>query len=406
MNIVDRWENADLARSVPQAPIVVPSLTGIRFVAAMMVLLGHGCPLLQFGDFLIPSQILGPLAPIGMTVFFVLSGFIMWLNYAPSFRQDLGSAIWGFGVARFARLYPMYACVLVLAAITTPWDSFVAAFPNAFAYLGLIQAWVPTNGSTVMTLSIWSLGHTWSISVEMFLYAIFPAICFGLFRFKSRATFVMLATLMALMLGIAIYFSLFNIPPIAAWFTPLSVGDAYQWIAYHSPFTHVFEFAAGCCAGAAYGGRKLEGGSWIAYLASAGLIASVTLFIFLSDTGAWYQVSVSAVRVLPVLAVCSLLFSLASTDTIIRRFLSSRLMVVGGEVSYSAYLLHGFIYVLFVHPSVEHVSLLGFLGWLAILSGAIATVIVFSYGTYSLIEVPARRWLRQHLSPSPGIGSR
>jgi peptidoglycan/LPS O-acetylase OafA/YrhL len=119
MNVVDPWENAELTRAIAEAPVVIPALTGVRFVAALMVMLGHGSTVLQFDDFAYPTRVLAPLAPIGMTVFFVLSGFIMWINYAPSFRRDdLGAALRKFGVARFARLYPMYACVLVPASLS------------------------------------------------------------------------------------------------------------------------------------------------------------------------------------------------------------------------------------------------------------------------------------------------
>ena len=47
---------------------------------------------------------------MGMTLFFVLSGFVMWVNYAQSFRERFWSSLWCFGVARFARLAAKHTC--------------------------------------------------------------------------------------------------------------------------------------------------------------------------------------------------------------------------------------------------------------------------------------------------------
>jgi Acyltransferase family len=60
----------------------VGSLTGLRYVAAVTVAVGHGAPALRH-DWL--AQLVAQISSIGMTLFFVLSGFVLWLNYAESF---------------------------------------------------------------------------------------------------------------------------------------------------------------------------------------------------------------------------------------------------------------------------------------------------------------------------------
>ena len=52
----------------------VPALTGLRFVAAMMVLIGQHFDAAHFAA----DTILDPLPSMGMTLFFLLSGFVMW----------------------------------------------------------------------------------------------------------------------------------------------------------------------------------------------------------------------------------------------------------------------------------------------------------------------------------------
>ena len=73
--------------AAPTTPIHFNSLTGLRFIAAFMVLLGHGYPLLQFENSAAVMLVLDPLAAAAMQVFFVLSGVVLWLNYADGFQR-------------------------------------------------------------------------------------------------------------------------------------------------------------------------------------------------------------------------------------------------------------------------------------------------------------------------------
>src|SRR6478735_2548909 len=95
-----------------QSRIDIPALTGMRFVAAALVLISH----LTWG---LPNSLVTRLmedcATDGMGLFFVLSGFVMWLNYARAIAAGRPGALYDFAVARFARLYPMYLAVTLVA---------------------------------------------------------------------------------------------------------------------------------------------------------------------------------------------------------------------------------------------------------------------------------------------------
>jgi hypothetical protein len=65
-------------------PAEIPGLTGLRFLAAFSVLIAHGAAVLMHGHERLGSvpywvtQVSG----FGMTLFFVLSGFVIHYNYA------------------------------------------------------------------------------------------------------------------------------------------------------------------------------------------------------------------------------------------------------------------------------------------------------------------------------------
>src|SRR5215208_5467844 len=89
----------------------ISALTGLRFVAALSVALAHATSFIAIPglrlDYWMQSS-----AAFGMTLFFVLSGFVIHYNY----RSIAGSAseIARFFWIRFARLYPLFVLVLLI----------------------------------------------------------------------------------------------------------------------------------------------------------------------------------------------------------------------------------------------------------------------------------------------------
>lgn len=132
-------------------------LTGWRFLAAIIVVIFH------FGRHL-PWVQAFPLLGMGppmVTLFFVLSGFVLTWRYA---RTDGVNMDWrGYAIARGARLLPLYFLGLVFCAGLGHFQQPYSALLNAT----LLQAWVPFYALT-------GNGPGWSISVECFFYALFP----------------------------------------------------------------------------------------------------------------------------------------------------------------------------------------------------------------------------------------
>jgi peptidoglycan/LPS O-acetylase OafA/YrhL len=91
----------------------IPSLTGLRDIAAVWVMLFHVSLLAP----LIGAAWLGrigvfPVGWVGVDLFFVLSGFILMWVHGAKFVRPSGGVIGRFAVARIVRVYPLSLGVL------------------------------------------------------------------------------------------------------------------------------------------------------------------------------------------------------------------------------------------------------------------------------------------------------
>src|SRR5258708_486520 len=170
----------------------LPALTSLRFFAAFHVVIFH---------FQAMQVLIGPawfrklssIGYVGVSFFFVLSGFILVYTYAG--RPLILKSFWR---ARFARIYPAYAFSLLVMA---PFFFFAVLTMNIpfFAWarghlklasilvLSLLQAWVPPAALT------WN-AVAWSLSVEAFFYVLFPFLLLVLVRLSQPHLLLIAAT--------------------------------------------------------------------------------------------------------------------------------------------------------------------------------------------------------------------
>src|SRR6188768_1996982 len=89
----------------------IPGLTGLRGIGALWVLLFHWAGLRQWGR---EAPVLG-FGYLGVDLFFLLSGFVLTHVYLRRLSLDWASYR-QFLLLRFARIYPLYASVLLAFA--------------------------------------------------------------------------------------------------------------------------------------------------------------------------------------------------------------------------------------------------------------------------------------------------
>lgn len=189
----------------------IPALTGLRFIAAFYVFIFHIHSRVPLTENTFFAGIIGQGA-IGMTVFFVLSGFILTHRYSYSNYTDRS-----FIISRIARIYPVYivSFILALPVLYFQLNDFRFGILSALLQITVIfvtvmmmlQAWFP------MLFSYVNNSASWSLSVEAFFYATFLLIEKRIVSLSGPSLIVLGLMLYAVSSGTAIpYYTFENRP--------------------------------------------------------------------------------------------------------------------------------------------------------------------------------------------------
>jgi peptidoglycan/LPS O-acetylase OafA/YrhL len=139
----------------------IRAITGFRAIAALGVFCHH------FGLPGASPQWISNFAAnggLGVPFFFVLSGFVLTLSYENRTLQPVT-----FAVDRFARIGPTYYLAFALAFLNPSLSNGTEHNYVFYIHLFALQSWFP-NSDQGLSFN----GPAWTISVEIFLYAMFP----------------------------------------------------------------------------------------------------------------------------------------------------------------------------------------------------------------------------------------
>jgi peptidoglycan/LPS O-acetylase OafA/YrhL len=409
----------------------VPALTGLRFLAAFSVLLAHGLAATVTNNEPPTGAVLWLMqsSGFGMTLFFVLSGFVIHYNYAGLVTDGRLRGVAAFFWARFARLYPlfllmMFVYVLVSQRQVAYWtgrpEEINAIFQALPYFLLSIQSWIYKliDGGALIDAIRGGSPPTWSISTEWFFYLAYPLIAWLILR--ARAPVIIL-----LVVGIwCVLWSSFSTglydhsPQIDAW----AVGhfgaiagmqnheDSFvRWLLYISPYLRIGEFVLGAMTAQLYivlqrrdvtRGENTFGGAmfWAAVLS----VLLVTYLEYSPDVPMTIFRKMNTNFALAP-SVALLVFCAARYRGAASRLLTSRPAIALGEASYSIYLVHSIVLISAVkltgsavHGTAYNVVKLIFL---------MAIVVAISLLLYAYYEAPARSWLRRRWRnrPAPAV---
>jgi peptidoglycan/LPS O-acetylase OafA/YrhL len=153
------------------------ALDGYRAIAALVVLVYHvlGRSSLS-ADHPAVAEWTERLGNYGVTIFFVLSGFLLYRPYALAYlRNEDPPDLRSYTVRRIARIVPGYWFALTALFTVFRYDSLKSA-GDAVTYYGFGQIY--RRGG----YAIGGLGQAWSLCVEVAFYLAVPALAFALGR--------------------------------------------------------------------------------------------------------------------------------------------------------------------------------------------------------------------------------
>lgn len=352
------------------------SLTGLRFVAALYVFIFHihiRWPVTE-NNFL--SNIIGQGA-VGMSLFFILSGFVLAYRYA---GQTF--TVSEYFKNRFARVYPIY---VVAALLTLPWigiDILGSSVGDTFKWICkvtmivlsnifLVQAWFP------QFFSYWNDGGSWSISVEAFCYLTLPFLLPYLLNASTKTIFSILAVLWVWAVAPGLSATLFE-------------NSSNFFVYYAMPIFRLPEFLIGVCAFLLIRrGVNYRCGAFPQMIAIAGLL------FYLGTVGSNMAIYVGHNWiVVPVVAF--IVFSLSNNKGVISLVLSSRVFVWFGKISYCFYSLQVVLILLLTSYHSRLVAVIPVLSNnIALMLSVFVVLIAISAAGYYFVEEPARRLIRK-----------
>ena len=414
----------------------IPALTGLRFVAAGAVFVAHALPKIipwpQNQAESVIYTLAGSVAGEGMTLFFVLSGFVIHYNYSEQIQQQGGRGLFNFFVARFARLYPLYFFCLVFELLLkysysqVP-ESLMEVLPF---YLTLTHSWfyfIAGDNSLIYQLGLIP-SVAWSISTEWFFYCTYPLICYGLVslsrpRDKLYAAVALCLIATCLVIAVGSFAAPINSYAVGRFGDIADFETHWQdsflrWLLYFSPYMRLFEFLLGCLCASLYldiadrtPNAAEERWGLVALAAALLITAALHIFLFaplvlpaqtlvasLSARLHWLNLSFGLAPPIAVIIFCCARYKSALT-----RLLSMRRVLLCGEASYSIYLLHLVVIWAFRWEAAPVTSPRVWIGDVLRFGVTFLSVIGLSLVVWSLIEVPARRWLRRFMVPEPVV---
>jgi peptidoglycan/LPS O-acetylase OafA/YrhL len=376
-------------------------LTGLRGVAAYAVLEAHAIDLaFTYGNRMLAHEVAERLAYFGMSLFFVLSGFVIQYNYGALFaKESLRRAIYPFFVARFARIYPLYIATLVPALAYIPSPYFTGEWGAALSYLTLTQSWFNMEMAT--------FPPDWSISTEWFFYFAFVPLTFIAIR-RPVAALVVAGVVGVITIGLFYKFLQADALALVArccLHDAKVSADPWSWITYLSPYARLPEFIMGMLAARAYAAlSEHRPNPTVARIVIVLCIAWCAIVVVSPAVATSPFIGPLVPNFIFAPALALLMLYCCLYDGVLSRVLSSKLVMFAGQISYSVYIWSWSALTLFgsLFASVAPYPL-AYLNSGVKVAICIAYTTVFAYGSYALIEAPARAYIRAKLIPGNAV---
>lgn len=306
------------------------ALTGIRAIAAYMVFFHHFNPIDEdffgksifdfFGEF-----------HIGVTIFFVLSGFLISYRYFDEENINFKDYL----VRRFARIYPMY---FVLTTVTF-FGYAIYHSKMSINNLGLYFLNITFLRGYFDDFKFSGIAQGWSLTVEEFFYFLAPLffICI-----KRSKIYLFLIPIFFLLLGYSLVYV----------FSGLNLYGFMKSSNFMLDFTffgRITEFMVGILLSLVVSKvqkKKIKGFTFIGIIGILVCVYTLSVLKVVNGSGTDSDLGkIINTLILPVFGIAPLFYGLIFEKTILSKVLESKLFVLLGKSSYIFYLIHMGIFV-------------------------------------------------------------
>jgi peptidoglycan/LPS O-acetylase OafA/YrhL len=383
-------------------PHRVVAFDGLRACAALSVVAYHVAESSALTRY-------GPLAPAlsmlkgGVAIFFVISGFLLYLPYARALGSGTGPPNWrAYAQRRALRIVPAYWVVLTVVA-AGPLSATVLS-SDWWRYYGLAQIYDDTTISGGLPVA-------WSLCVEVTFYVALPLLALLAARIGSsagaRGTYrrqMLLIGILALgsiALRVALAGSVTGQIPRPGLLTANSLLGFLDWFAWGMGLAVVVgAWESGWRGFAALRGfLGVPWGCWTLALVLflyAAWMAPSDLYLPLYGAVPHLLIGLAGLLIVAPAAV-------AGSDRHLLRVLASPIAVWLGTISYGIYLWHVPIIEAINGSITVPPSRLPLPAAAALLVAALVGGIVLGALSWYLVERPATRLVRRRRAPEPGL---
>lgn len=300
----------------------IEQLTFTRFLAALSIVIFH----YGKGSFLFNNQYISFIfqqANVGVSYFFILSGFVMIIAYGSRDNINFMEYIKN----RLARIYPVYllAIFLILGASLFKNSNYSDLLLNIL----MIQSWIPQKALTINLPG-------WSLSVELFFYIAFPILMnkiYSKLKLKINAIWIISFWLISQIIFHLIFYGTLKIPH----YTTLDM--------YYHPLMHFNEFLIGNLTGLFF--LKNLKNHQKNYLPIIVIILLLLILLLRFPIGLDFHNGLLAILFVPLIVLISL-----SNDRITEIFSRSKFIFLG-EISFGLYILQAPVWIIFSDYRLE-----------------------------------------------------
>lgn len=305
----------------------IDSLTIFRFISAFYVFIFH-C------NIRFPSELpkwIGKIisnGAIGMTFFFVLSGFVLAISSRDGIRDNYFSS-------RVKRIYPAY---FFMGFLTIP---FLTEHSIKESILFVLLFISTTQSLFTESFYFWNFGGSWSVSTEMFFYLLFPFI-FKFIKEKPLRFLVAACVISSLIM------------PIAS----MLYRSNFMSLVYTGPLYRIPEFICGVAMGCLYNNEfRIKKYGFVLFL------ISIAALMFISSNHNKYYTSNNYITV-P--CTCILIYLTSQIKT--KKSFITGIFTYLGKISYSFYLMQIPV-MMFIDIHLKNTNYLSWwMAWLVIFS--------------------------------------